>query len=182
MPDLALHHIHRKLSFVGKRTTLTGLLLVLRRVPLSLIYCNGMGYVYDCVFILVSSHYLPVCLICWRTSWSFEMSPTLGCRGETLIFDSWVTPAFLMSTYWLSSQEKSPNSASWQSAAAYQVFLISGGLGINLTKATTVIIVESDWILRTIFKPLLELTELGKRRLSRYVARDGAYCLRANLM
>ena len=33
------------------------------------------------------------------------------------------------------------NSASWQSAAAYQVFLIS----TNLTKATTVIIVDSDW-------------------------------------
>ena len=33
-------------------------------------------------------------------------------------------------------------------AAAYQVFLIStkaGGLGINLTKATTVIMVDSDW-------------------------------------
>ena len=33
-------------------------------------------------------------------------------------------------------------------AVAYQVFLIStkaGGLGINLTKATTVIMVDSDW-------------------------------------
>jgi hypothetical protein len=34
------------------------------------------------------------------------------------------------------------------SITAYQVFLIStkaGGLGINLTKATTVIMVDSDW-------------------------------------
>ena len=33
-------------------------------------------------------------------------------------------------------------------AVAYQVFLIStkaGGLGINLTKATTVIMADSDW-------------------------------------
>ena len=46
------------------------------------------------------------------------------------------------------SSVQNPSQGADRSTIAYQVFLIStkaGGLGINLTKATTVIMADSDW-------------------------------------
>ena len=105
-----------------------------------------------------------VCLICWRISWSFGRFPSLGWtgrhvdRGEISISGWWVTTApspWHTVTFSLVSTREIAYALLCLSvlranciAIAYQVFLIStkaGGLGINLTKATTVIMVDSDW-------------------------------------
>ena len=53
-------------------------------------------------------------------------------------------------------------------AAAYQVFLIStkaGGLGINLTKATTVIMVDSDWNPQNDLQAIARAHRIGQTKI-----------------
>lgn len=106
----------------------------------------------------------PVCLICSKILWNFEKFPSVGWmdpqvgRGGPLIFDWWVvavsSPGHALIFSLVPAREiaygvlrLSIPPANFF-ATAYQVFLIStkaGGLGINLTKATTVIMADSDW-------------------------------------
>jgi SWI/SNF-related matrix-associated actin-dependent regulator of chromatin subfamily A member 5 len=53
-------------------------------------------------------------------------------------------------------------------ATAYQVFLIStkaGGLGINLTKATTVIMVDSDWNPQNDLQAIARAHRIGQTKI-----------------
>jgi len=53
-------------------------------------------------------------------------------------------------------------------AVAYQVFLIStkaGGLGINLTKATTVIMVDSDWNPQNDLQAIARAHRIGQTKI-----------------